>query len=122
MVRENVKEASVVMAKCRMSHRSYGIRIERRMNQVWYCTWAFQLTEKAGNSEGYGNTMISGKVETDAEYPGCPYCGGMGWVSCGRCGKLTCYNGEERHFTCAWCKSSGELQAAETFELNGSGY
>lgn len=121
-MRDDVREASVVMAKCKLSYKSYGIRVERRANDVWYCTWAFQLTEKAGNNEGYGNNMISGRVEVDMEYPGCPYCGGKGWVSCGRCGKLTCYNGEGNCFTCAWCKNSGELQTAEMFELSGGGY
>lgn len=122
ILKENIREASVVMAKCRASHRTYGIRIERKMDNVWHCTWAFQLTEKAGSNEGYGNTMISGRVEIDSEYPGCPYCGGTGWVSCGSCGKLTCDNGEDSRFTCAWCRASGELQMAETFDLSGGGY
>ena len=65
---------------------------------------------------------ISGRVEIDTEYPGCPYCGSTGWVRCGKCGKLTCYNGEGNSFTCAWCKSSGKLQIAETFDLTGGGY
>ena len=48
ILKENIREASVVMAKCRASHRTYGIRIERKRDNVWHCTWAFQLTEKAG--------------------------------------------------------------------------
>ena len=44
-MREDVREANVVLAKCRKSHRMYGIRIERRMNNVWYCTWAFPISE-----------------------------------------------------------------------------
>ena len=87
-----------------------------------YCTWAFKLSEQAGSNEGYGSAMISGRVDVDPEYPGCPYCGSTGWVSCGNCGKLTCYNGEGHTFTCTWCGQSGELQSAETFDLSGSGY
>ena len=43
---KNVKEASVVMAKCRKSKMPFGIRIEKRMDNVWYCNWAFKLSEK----------------------------------------------------------------------------
>jgi len=121
-VREDVREANVVMAKCRTSQRPYGIRIEKRMNGTWYCTWAFKLSEKAGSNEGYGENMISGRVDIDPEYPGCPYCGATGWVSCGNCKKLTCYSGEETRFKCAWCGNSGELQTSDTFDLSGGGY
>ncbi len=122
MMREDVREASVVMAKCKRAKKSYGIRMERRADNVWYCTWAFPLTEKAGSNEGYGNTMISGRVDIDPEYPGCPYCGDFGWISCGKCGKLTCYSGEDNHFTCAWCGSSGRVRFANEFILSGGGY
>ena len=121
-MREDVREANVVLAKCRKSHRMYGIRIERRTDNVWYCTWAFPITETGASNEGYSSTMISGRVETDPEYPGCPYCGGRGWVSCGNCGKLTCWGNDENYFTCTWCGSSGEVTAAETFDLQGGGY
>lgn len=33
-MREDVREASVVLAKCRKSHRTYGIRIEEE--QIMY--------------------------------------------------------------------------------------
>lgn len=121
-MREDVREANVVMAKCKSAKRPFGIRIEKRTNNVWYCTWAFKLSEQVGSNEGYGSAMISGRVDVDPEYPGCPYCGSTGWVSCGNCGKLTCYNGEGHTFTCTWCGQSGELQSAETFDLSGSGY
>lgn len=121
-MRNDVVEANVVLARCRKSHQTYGIRIERRTNNVWYCTWAFPITETGASNEGYGNVMISGRVDTDDEYPGCPYCGGHGWVSCGNCKKLTCWSSEEKYFTCTWCGSSGEVTEAEDFDLSGSGY
>lgn len=117
---KNVKEASVVMAKCRKSKMPFGIRIEKRMDNVWYCNWAFKLSEKAALNEGYDNVMISGKVDIDDEYPGCPYCSTGGWFTCS-CGKLTCYGGESE-VTCAWCGSSGGVKDAETFDLTGGGY
>lgn len=121
-MRADVREASVVLAKCRKAHKTYGIRIERRTDSVWYCTWAFSITESGASNEGYGSAMISGRVDIDSEYPGCPYCGGRRWVSCGNCKKLTCWSDEEEYFTCTWCGSSGEVTTAETFDLQGGGY
>ena len=95
--------------------------MEKKRDAVWYCTWAFKLSERAAANEGYGGTLVSGRVDLDAEYPGCPYCGAMGWCSCGSCGKLTCNSGET-HVTCSWCNMSGECSAAESFDLKGDGY
>jgi hypothetical protein len=120
-MKENVKEASVVMAKCRQSKMPFGIRIEKRTDNVWYCNWAFKLTEKVASNEGYGSVMISGKVDMDSEYPGCPYCETGGWFTCGNCGKMTCYGGEEQ-VTCAWCGHSGGVRSSDTFDLTGGGY
>lgn len=120
-MREDIREANVIIAKCRHSKMPFGIRIERRPDAVWYCNWAFPITERGASNEGYGDTMISGQMALDEDYPGCPYCRADAWFSCGKCGKLTCYGGEER-VTCAWCSSSGGLRAADHFDLRGSGY
>ena len=121
-MRADVREANVVLARCRKSRQTYGIRIERRTDNVWYCTWAFPISEEGASHEGYGSSMISGRVEIDGEYPGCPYCGGMGWVSCGKCSKLTCWDYAEKYFNCMWCGNSGEISTAETFDLQGGGF
>ena len=121
-MRKDVVEANVVMAKCHKSGGSYGIRIEKRTNNTWYCNWAFKLSEKSAGHEGYGNSMISGRVELDAEYPGCPYCGGPGWISCDNCKKLTCYNGTDTKFTCMWCGAKGILESASNFDLSMGGF
>ena len=65
--------------------------------------------------------MISGRVDLDPEYPGCPYCGTRGWVLCGTCGKLMCWDDDES-FKCLWCGATGTVTAAETFDLTGGGY
>lgn len=33
-MKENIKEAGVVMAKCRSSNRPYGIRMEKRLDSL----------------------------------------------------------------------------------------
>lgn len=121
-MRETMNQATVVMAKCRHSAKPFGIRVEKMNDGVWHCTWAFKLSERAASNEGYGATLISGRVALDPEYPGCPYCGAGGWFSCGSCGgKLTCNSGEVE-VTCGWCRASGRCSAAENFDLRGGGY
>ena len=116
-----IREATVIMARCRQSKRPFGIRVEKRTDGIWYCTWAFKLEEKAAAHEGYSNMMVSGRMALDSEYPGCPYCGAMGWFSCGACGRLTC-QGSETHVKCSWCGNAGETVASDTFDLRGGGY
>jgi len=119
---KNIGEATVIIAKCSHSHKPFGIRVEKRSDGAWHFTWAFKIDEKAAAHEGYGSTMVSGRIETDSEYPGCPYCHTIGWFSCGNCGKLTCYDLSVMKVTCAWCGNSGELEATETFDIKGGDY
>lgn len=121
-MRKDVIEANVVMAKCKNSYKPFGIRIEKRKDNIWHCTWAFKLSEKAGSKEGYENNTISGQFHIEPEYPGCPDCGSLGWINCSKCGKLTCFSGEETHVRCAWCGMEGEIQSVESFDLKGGGF
>ena len=121
-MKKNLIEANVVLAKCSTFPKTYGIRIERRMDKIWYCTWAFPLSEKTANNEGFESTMISGRVEYDPEYPGCPFCGTSDWVSCGKCRKITCFTSSDNFFTCMWCGNSGEVTRSDSFDLHGGDY
>ncbi len=120
-MKEEMNQATVVMAKCRESKQPFGMRVEKRKDSVWYCTWAFKLSERAAAREGYGDTLVSGRVDFDTEYPGCPYCGASGWFVCASCDKLTCNDGED-HVTCSWCGWTGNCTSAEVFDLKGGGY
>jgi len=80
---KKVIQANLILAKCRHSKAPFGIRIEQREDNIWYCKWAFIISEKKASSEGYTNNKISGKVDFGDDYPGCPHCGGNGWAKCG---------------------------------------
>ena len=67
-MKETMNEATVVMAKCRRTKQPFGTRMEKKKDGVWYCTWAFRLSERAAANEGYGGTLVSGRVDLDAEY------------------------------------------------------
>lgn len=38
----------------------------------------------------------------------CPVCGNKDIVRCGKCRRITCYDGKG-HFTCAYCGNSGKV-------------
>lgn len=120
-MRDPQREGVVVMARCNHSHQPFGITMEKGADGAWHCLWAFKISDQAASSEGYGNEMVSGRVVTDPEYPGCPHCGAQSWFSCD-CGKITCLEGMASSATCAWCGNSGELVKVESVDLRGGGY
>ena len=110
-------EAVVVLCKCGEVHKTYGIRAEKKAANSWLFTWAFPIKESSAKREGYDKTSIGGNIERSSEYPGCPYCGGKGFVHCGKCGKLSCWDEEEVLFSCHHCGHTGEIgMSADEFD------
>lgn len=120
-MKNNVIEANVVIGKCKNSHNLFGIRAEKRKDKIWYCTWAFQLSKESTSHE-YENNMINGQFYIDSEYPGCPYCGSKAWITCSNCGKITCFNNEEKQIRCAWCGIEGEIKTVESINVKAGGF
>ena len=112
-------EAAVILARCTDQGRIYGIRIQKMSDGDWWRTWAFPVDAYRASKEGFGVTRAVGSLNCTEEYPGCPYCGKFGFVMCGNCKKLTCYNGEE-WFTCRWCGiQSNDIEHADRFSVSG---
>ncbi len=99
--------ADVILMKCPETKRTYGVRIEECRGD-WLRTWAFPMDEKRAVREGYNKTKITGDFSASEDFNGCPYCGSKDFVFCGRCGKLSCWNKEER-ITCGWCGITGDI-------------
>jgi len=121
IMKEKSKNAIVILAKCRKNKNTFGIRAEEKSRNFISFTWAFPIADSSAKREGYDQTGLSGSVEFDNDYPGCPYCKEANFVQCGKCKKLTCYAGD-RTFTCAWCGNQGEVTTAESFDLSGGGF
>lgn len=116
-----LREGNVVLSKCSTCGQIFGITMERQ-DGVWRCLWAFKISEKSANAEGYDSEIVSGAVVVDDEYPGCPYCGKKGWTSCCSCKGVTCSEATlGAKLTCGWCGMTGVTQAAESFDLRGGG-
>ena len=114
------REATVLVAKCQNNKKPYGIRMEKKVDGKWHCTWAFKITEKAASIEKYKDEIISGEVVLDQEYPGCPYCGFGGWFTC-NCGKVTCWDGTQ-NIPCAWCGNENVIEHSDKIkDMKGTG-
>ncbi len=94
--------AQVLLVRCKKNRQTFGVRIEQEKGTTWKMTWAFPLTDERASHEGFGQFKLSVDCYATEEYPGCPHCKSTGYVRCGKCGKLTCWEGENTS-TCAWC-------------------
>ncbi len=52
-------EAIILLAKCPVAHKSYGIRTEIVGNEL-HSNWAFPLSEEAAQREHFDQSMIKG--------------------------------------------------------------
>lgn len=82
---------------------------------------AFKISEKNAGDEGYDKEQVTGFLSSTDEYPGCPYCGEMGFVLC-TCGKFGCSHIEGGIYKCPWCGNTGRVSSADSFDISGSGY
>jgi hypothetical protein len=112
--------AKVILVKCAKTKKPYGIRIEER-GRDWMRTWAFKIDERKAKHEGFDANTVTGSMNADDEYPGCPHCGGKGFVQCS-CGKIGCFDDSTDYYTCPWCGNSGKVQSAESFDVSGGGF
>jgi hypothetical protein len=118
-------EAKVILAKCPQSHKPFGIRIEKRGGD-WVRTWAFAIDERKAKHEGFDASVVTGSLDADDDYPGCPYCGSGGFDKCS-CGKLFCpcndrQEGDVTIATCPWCGETAEYSQSDSFEVRGGNY
>ena len=130
--------ASVILAKCSVHNKVFGIRVEKREND-WVRTWAFPIDEARAKREGFDKTKIKGSLTAVDGYPGCPYCGTDEFVQC-PCDKISCWHesktegkSEKRQerktdtkshekiaggFRCPWCgRVAKEIENVEAFTV-----
>lgn len=111
-------EASVILMKCN-NKRLFGVRVQKTEDGDWWRTWAFPIDENVASREGFDRQQIQGNLYTTEEYPGCPFCEGDGFVSCGKCHRLSCWHGE-LSMACTWCGTYMEniTPATEKYDLS----
>ncbi len=114
--------AQIVLMRCKTNKKLSGIRIEQTENGSWKMNWAFPINEEIARNEGFDKTNLTADIYIDNEYPGCPICGAKGFVRCGSCGKLTCYD-NEISLNCAWCSNfMDNITESDEFDLSVGDY
>ena len=113
-------EAVIIMQKCSKKKAMFGVRVEKMSDGDWWRTWAFPMKETQARNEGYDKNSVRGNMYATEDFPGCPYCESTGFVQCGICKKLTCWNGESS-MDCGWCgkKMNNIVVSKDGFELSG---
>lgn len=114
-------EANILLFKCSKAKRIYGVRVQKMKDGDWWRTWAFKISPKQAQHEGYDRTPVQGNLNATEEYPGCPYCGANNFVQCGNCQKISCWNGETQ-LTCPWCGTimNNIVVATDKFNVTGN--
>ncbi len=113
-------EANILLFKCVKAKQIYGVRVQKMSDGDWWRTWTFKIDPKNAQAEGYDKTPVQGNLYSTDEYPGCPHCGAEGFVQCGKCQKISCWNGEEK-MTCPWCGNYMDeiVSATDKFNVEG---
>lgn len=111
-------EANILLFKCNKTNQVYGVRVQKMKDGDWWRTWTFKIKPQHAKSEGYDKTQVQGNLNSTEEYPGCPHCGTRGFVQCGKCQKISCWNGETS-LVCPWCgnKMDNIVTATEKFSV-----
>lgn len=121
MSRRLSNQAFAVMAACERSKETFGITVDSCGNNSYRFIWSFKIRKEIAKQEGYDSTNVTGNIENDEEFPGCPYCKAKLMWLCGTCKKWNCWH-EQNHVTCAHCGTSGECSVADSFDLRGGGF
>lgn len=95
-------------AKCIRNKQDFYIRYDFAADDRWCLTYGVKTLPSGENSvSSSGKQVDISNCRTGPQYK-CPWCGSKDFVRCGRCAKLTCYDGSGT-FTCAYCGNSGKV-------------
>ena len=100
----------IVSARCNRDKSPFGMRFEMREG-VWTLHWSFRVGE--GDSAGGNQTglTLSGAIDIDELYRGCPYCQAKSFWLCGTCDCVACWDNVSAKVTCPKCGTAGVLEA-----------
>ena len=117
-------EAVFYTLRCTKNKKEFYARYDYAFDNKWVLTYGLtELPEEdrmsSRRSENAKSTIDISLARTGPQYK-CPYCGNRGFVRCGNCGKLTCYD-YSGHFACAHCNNRGTV-SGQIKNMDGSKY
>lgn len=114
-------EAKVLMMKCHKNRKPFGVRVQKD-GINWTMTWAFEIEERIAEKEKFSSeSTIKGSFLPGVEYPGCPHCKAQSFFICGKCKKITCWDGRDT-VICAWCGTKSKIELVDQLEVKGGGF
>lgn len=108
-------------AKCIKCRKLFYPRYDLGADNAWVLTYG-KKELPVGQRADAGNVVRFNvtKMRNGPQYK-CPWCGNRGYVRCGVCHNITCYNNNFNEFTCAYCGNSGNVTGVISGdELNNS--
>jgi hypothetical protein len=69
-----LEHAEIVLSRCYLDRRLFGVRFVRQSSEAWHAVWAFEIDAESAKRERYDDTTLRGTFSFSAEYPGCPHC------------------------------------------------
>lgn len=115
------EKAFAITGRCSRNKNLFGISVDEVSRGQFSFVWSFKLDEAKAKREGFESKSVTGGIRIEPDFPGCPYCGAKTFVFCGRCGMVSCHNGEGTS-TCPGCGYTSRVEVAESFDLKGGSY
>lgn len=110
---EEIKGTERIPARCSVTKESFDILLGHEKGKLTMLRGERSYSMDVANSSGGGAKSEYKKINlSNGLYVGrtyhCPVCGNKDIVRCGKCRRITCYDGKG-HFTCAYCGNSGNV-------------
>ena len=116
-----------IPARCSVTKESFDILLGHEKGKLTMLRGERNYNVDVANSsrEGakveYKKINLTNGLQVGRTYH-CPVCGNKDIVRCGKCRRITCYDGKG-HFTCAYCgnsgKVSGTMDSIEAYDSSG---
>lgn len=106
------KQADVIPARCAVTSEDFDITLGYEKGKFAMLSGVRTAAAHSHNastvqSSGLKTLDLSNGLIAGRTYH-CPVCGNKDIVRCGKCHRITCYDGKDR-FKCAYCGNSGQV-------------
>jgi hypothetical protein len=112
-----------VSARCTQTGQEFLMRFEQKGPQLWSLVsrliWVgplarVQTSQTRSKSASSPHIWMSGTINIDPLYKGCPHCEAINrysstFVKCSVCGNLGCSTPITTEFACPWCGNRGPI-------------
>ncbi len=123
---QKAKQEDVIPAKCTVTGDDFDIMLGYDKGKLTMLSGkkSYSMSQRVapnGQNKGMKAIDLSNGLFVGSTYH-CPVCGNKDIVRCGKCHRITCYNGKGS-FKCAYCGNSGQvsgvMQSVDVYNPSG---